>query len=217
MGSSSDRSSGRGMLHTAGTRGAVTGVVIAVLGLWSVLVPLVGPYFGYALSPAGPWTTPWAALWLQIVPGVVLLLCGIVLTLTRVRLLGLVAGVLAAAAGVWLAVGFALWPWAPGGGARVGGVAATDGVSAAELIGMAAGLGAVVALLAGLAIGRFPVRGTRDVGAAHRQDSDRRRSSSEPEPASPTGSTDRGQEAGGSAVPEPRPPEDHRVRRPTDA
>jgi hypothetical protein len=217
MASSSDRSAGRGMLRTAGTRGVVTGVVIAVLGLWSVLVPLVGPYFGYALSPAGPWTTPWAALWLQIVPGVVLLLCGVVLTLTRVRVLGLVAGVLAAAAGVWLAVGFALWPWAPGGGARVGGVAATDGVSAAEQIGMAGGLGAVVTLLAGLAIGRFSVRGTRDVGAAQRHESDRRRSSSEPDRTGPTGSSDRGPAAGDTAVPAPRPPEDHRARRPTDA
>jgi len=208
--------SGRGMLRTAGTRGVVTGIVIAVLGAWSVLVPLAGPYFGYALSPEGPWTTPWAALWLQIVPGVVLLLCGIVLTLTRRRLAGLVAGVLAAAAGVWLAVGVALWPWARVG-APVAGVPAADGISAAEQIGMASGLGAVVTLLAGLAIGRFSVRGTRDVAAAQRQESDRRGSRSEPDPASPGSSSERGPAVGGSAVPAPRRSEDHRVRRPTDA
>ena len=97
---------------------------------------------------------------------------------------GLVAGVLAAAAGVWLAVGVAVWSWAPVG-APVAGVPAADGISAAEQIGMASGLGAVVTLLAGLAIGRFSVRGTRDVAAAQRQESDRRGSRSEPAPAAP--------------------------------
>lgn len=216
MSSSADTSSGRGMLRTAGSRGVVTGVVLGVLGLWSVLVPLVGPYFGYALSPAGPWTTPWAALWLQIVPGVVLLLCGLVLTLTRRRVAGLVSGVLAAAAGLWLAVGFAVWSWAPNG-VRVEGVASADGVSAAEQIGMASGLGAVVTLLAGLAIGRFSVRGTRDVAAAERQQSGRRRSRSEPVTGSHTGSSDRGPAADGTAVPAPRQAGDHRARKPTDA
>ncbi len=206
MSSSADTSSGRGMLRTAGSRGVVTGVVLGALGLWSVLVPLAGPYFGYALSPAGPWTTPWAALWLQIVPGVVLLLCGLVLTLTQRRVAGLVAGVLAAAAGIWLAVGFALWSWTPGG-VRVDGLAGDDGVSPAELIGMASGLGAVVTLLAGLAVGRFSVRGTRDVAAAQRQESGRRRSRSESDPGSHTG----------SSVPTPRQSEDHRARKPTDA
>jgi hypothetical protein len=206
MSSSADTSPGRGTLRTAGSRGVVTGVVLGALGLWSVLVPLVGPYFGYALSPAGPWTTPWAALWLQIVPGVVLLLCGLVLTLTRRRVAGLVAGVLAAAAGLWLAVGFAVWSWAPSG-VRVEGAAGADGLSAAEQIGMASGLGAVVTLLAGLAIGRFSVRGTRDVAAAQRPESGRRRSRSEPDPGSHTG----------SSVPTPRQSEDHRARKPTDA
>ena len=216
MGSSADTSSGRGTLRTAGTRGVVTGVALGALGLWSVLVPLVGPYFGYALSPSGPWTTPWAALWLQIVPGVVLLLCGLVLTLTHRRVAGLLSGVLAAAAGLWLAVGFAVWSSAPNG-ARVDGVAGADGTSAAEQIGMASGLGAVVTLLAGLAVGRFSVRGTRDVGAAQRQESGRRRSRSEPDPGSHTGSSDPGPAARGSAVPTPRPSDDHRARKPTDA
>jgi hypothetical protein len=39
----------------------------------------------YALSPPGPWTMPWAALRLQIVPGVVLMLSGILLSLRRGR------------------------------------------------------------------------------------------------------------------------------------
>lgn len=205
MGTSADTSSGRGMLRTAGSRGVVTGVVLVALGLWSVLVPLVGPYFGYALSVAGPWTRPWAALWLQIVPGMVILLCGLVLTLTQRRLAGLVSGVLAAVAGTWLAVGFAVWSWAPDG-ARADGVGA-GGVSTAEQIGMASGLGAVVTLVAGLAVGRFSVRGTRDVSAAQRQESGWRRSASEPDPGPHTG----------SAVPTPRQSQDHRARKPTDA
>jgi hypothetical protein len=157
------------MLRIPSIRGVITGAVIGALGLWSVLVPLVGPYFGYALSPLGPWTMPWAALWLQIVPGVVLLLGGVLLVSTQRRLAGLAVGALAAATGVWLAIGSALWSWTPAG-VLVGGVAAGGGASAAEQIGMASGLGAVVTLLAGLAVGRFSVRGTRDVAAAHQQE-----------------------------------------------
>lgn len=214
----SSSSPGRGILRTAGSRGVITGAVIAALGLWSVLVPLIGPYFGYALSPAGPWTRPWAAFWLQIVPGVVLLLAGIQLVLTRRRVGGLAAGTIAAAAGLWLAVGSALWTSTPPG-VLVGGMAAGDGVSAAEQIGMASGLGAVVTLLAGLAVGRFAVRGTRDVAAAQQQDRWDRRPEPRPDPTIHTGSPDRGPGPadGRSAVPPPRTSDDRRARKPTDA
>lgn len=223
MSSSAHTTPGRGLLRTASTRGVVTGAVLAALGLWSVLVPLIGPYFGYALSPAGPWTRPWAALWLQIVPGGALLLAGILLMLTQHRLAGLAAGALAAAAGAWLAVGFALWSWKPAG-TLVGGAAAGDGISAAEQIGMASGLGAVVTLLAGLAVGRFTVRGTRDVAAADRQRRQHRWEGHTGSGSDPVTRVDRGttREPGPAgarpAVPPPRQPGDRQARRkPTDA
>ncbi|MDD7933133.1 hypothetical protein [Actinomycetospora straminea] len=189
------------------------GAAITVLGLWSLLVPLVGPYFGYALSPAGPWTRPWAALWLQIVPGVVILLAGIALVVTRRRLVGLVSAALAGAAGLWLTAGVALWPWTPSG-VLVGGVTG-DGISAAERLGMASGLGAVTTLLAGLAFGRFSVRSTRDVGA-QQTPTPGTRAAAGPEPATHTGS-DRSGWGGRAAVPRPRRPDDHPARKPTEA
>jgi hypothetical protein len=208
---------GRGVVRTAGSRGVVSGALLALLGLWSVLVSLVGPYFGYALSPAGAWTAPWALLWLQIVPGAALLLAGIGLMLTGFRVVGLVAGALAAATGLWLAVGPALWSW-PSTVALAGTPGA--GVSAAEEIGMATGLGAVVTLLAGLALGRFSVRGTRDVTAAHQRGREDGREAPRPAPGSHDA---RPAEPGGgpgadrTAVPEARRPEEHRADRPTDA
>ncbi|PVZ06398.1 hypothetical protein [Actinomycetospora cinnamomea] len=213
MSTHTDESPRGGKLRTAGTRGALTGTAITVLGLWSLLVPLIGPYFGYALSPEGPWTRPWAALWLQIVPGVVLLLGGIVLVLTRRRLLGLVAAALAAAAGLWLAIGFALWPWAPTG-VPVGGFAG-EGISAVEQIGMASGLGAVVTLLAGLAFGRFSVRSTRDVAAAQQEES-QARSTNGSDTATRSGSPESGW-GGRPTVPSPRHADDRQARRPSDA
>jgi hypothetical protein len=89
----------------------------------------------------------------------------------------------------------------------VGGEVGADGVTAAEQIGMASGLGAAVTLLAGMAIGRFSVRGTRDVAAALRQESERRWSRSEPDPSSTTA----------SSVTPPRWSEDHRAGKASDA
>ena len=205
MGTSADAPPARWVLLAPSTRGVITGAVITALGLWSVLVPLVGPYFGYALSPVGPWTMPWAALGLQIVPGGVLLLAGILLILTQRRLAGLAAGTLAAAAGLWLAVGSALWFSTPAW-VLLGGVATGGGASTAEQIGMASGLGAVVTLLAGVAVGRFSVCGARDVAAAREQGTGAWPSGPEPDPAIHTGSADRapGSDGADSAVPAQR-------------
>src|SRR5260370_106681 len=66
------------------SRGAVSGVLLILLGAWGGLVPFVGPYFGYAYTPDKAWHFTLARLWLEIVPGAAAVLGG-VLVAVRAR------------------------------------------------------------------------------------------------------------------------------------
>ena len=44
------------MLQVPRSRGAVSGLLLVLLGLWGALIPLVGPYFHYAYTPTSAWT-----------------------------------------------------------------------------------------------------------------------------------------------------------------
>src|SRR5262249_52014882 len=44
------------MLQVPRSRGAVSGLLLVLLGLWGALIPLVGPYFHYAYTPDSAWT-----------------------------------------------------------------------------------------------------------------------------------------------------------------
>jgi hypothetical protein len=57
-----------GMLRIPRTRGAVSGVLLILLGVWGGLVPFVGPYFHYAYTPDRAWAYTSGRLWLSIVP-----------------------------------------------------------------------------------------------------------------------------------------------------
>ena len=50
MADTTTRSRG-GALHIPRSRGAASGLLVIVLGLWGALVPFVGPYFNFAFSP----------------------------------------------------------------------------------------------------------------------------------------------------------------------
>src|SRR5260370_37361582 len=51
------------------SRGAVSGVLLILLGAWGGLVPFVGPYFRYAYAPDTAWHFTLGRLWLAPVPG----------------------------------------------------------------------------------------------------------------------------------------------------
>ena len=48
-----DSRSGFGSLHMPRSRGAVSGLLLIILGVWGALIPFVGPYFHFAYTP-GP-------------------------------------------------------------------------------------------------------------------------------------------------------------------
>jgi len=150
-----------GTLRVRRTRGALSGVLLVLLGLWGALIPFIGPYFHYAYTPNKAWHYTTGRLWLDILPGLAVLVGGVFVLISRHRLIGVLAAWLAAAGGAWFAVGGLVareWTSLPSAGTPVGGPARM----VVEQIGFFTGLGVVTAFLAGLAMGRFTVIAARD-------------------------------------------------------
>jgi len=185
------------MLQVPRSRGAVSGLLLVLLGLWGALIPLVGPYFHYAYTPDAAWTLTAGRVWLEIVPGLATLLGGMILLASASRPLAMFGAELAAAAGAWFALGMViipLWPAArtldPGSPAGT-----TTVLRQLEHLGFYTGLGVVIVFVAALALGRLTVVGVRDAALAERA-----APAAEPEPvaadAAATGPISRGTTTG---------------------
>jgi hypothetical protein len=146
----------------------VAGPLLILLGVWGAFIPFVGPYFGYAFTPATPWVFTWGRFWLEVLPGIATVVGGVILTGTANRASANLGGWLATAAGAWFVVGPPLWSVIFGDPAPIGTPLGAIRQQALEQIGFQVGLGALIVLLAALAVGRVGVRGARDVDAAHR-------------------------------------------------
>ena len=158
------------MLQVPRSRGAVSGLLLVLLGLWGALIPLVGPYFHYAYTPDSAWTLTAGRVWLEIVPGAATFVGGIILLVSASRPLAMFGAYLAAAGGAWFALGMViipLWPAAstldPGSPAG-----ATTALRQLEHLGFYTGLGVVIVFIAALALGRLAVVGVRDARLAER-------------------------------------------------
>src|SRR5262249_34071537 len=92
-------------MRIARSTGAVSGVLIALLGIWGALIPFVGPYFDYSFGINTSWHYSTDRLWLNIIPGLVAMLAGILLLAARTRPAGVFAGWVAVVAGAWFAIG----------------------------------------------------------------------------------------------------------------
>ncbi|EUA34713.1 hypothetical protein I552_5502 [Mycobacterium xenopi 3993] len=55
-------------LHMPRSRGAITGLLLVLLGAWGALIPFVGPYLDFAYTPNQPWTWTAARGWLEVFP-----------------------------------------------------------------------------------------------------------------------------------------------------
>ncbi len=113
-------------LRVRRSRGALSGVLLVLLGVWGALIPFVGPYFHYAYTPDRTWAVTAGRMWLEVLPGAVALVSGIVVLVSRLRPLAVFAAWLAALAGAWFAVGSVVaahWTTLPAAGTPVGGSA----------------------------------------------------------------------------------------------
>ena len=145
-----------GMLQMRRSRGALSGLLLVLLGLWGALIPFVGPYFHYAYTPDTGWTYTTARLWLEILPGAAVFLGGVLLIIARSRYVALFGAMLAAAAGAWFVLGTGLSPlW--NNHVTLGGspASATVYMRIMEQLGFFSALGVVIVFIAAMAIGRI--------------------------------------------------------------
>jgi hypothetical protein len=145
-----------GMLQMRRSRGAASGFLLVLLGLWGALIPFIGPYFHYAYSPDTAWTYTTARLWLEVLPGAAVFLGGVLLIIATGRHVALFGAILAAAAGAWFTLGTILSPlW--NNNVALGGspVSSTQFMRIMEQLGFYSALGLVIVFIAAAAFGRI--------------------------------------------------------------
>jgi hypothetical protein len=150
-------------LHVPRTRGAASGLLIVLLGIWGGLVPFVGPFFGYSFTPDLTWHWTTGRLLLEVLPAVATVVGGLALMGSASRISGWAGAWLAAAGGAWFVTGqwFSML-WNDGVMQAGAPTATTDLGQVAEWVGFFLGLGVVIVFLAGTALGRMSVVSVRD-------------------------------------------------------
>ena len=155
-----------GMLRIPRSRGALSGVLLILLGAWGGLIPFIGPYFHYAYTPPSAWSYTPGRFWLEILPAAGAVAGGLILLASASRPAALFGAWLAAISGAWFALGPLIGPIWPGhqlsAGTPVGGAITRS----LEQIGFFTGLGLAVAFVAAVALGRLTVIAARDTRAA---------------------------------------------------
>src|SRR5580698_4375139 len=152
------------------SRGAVSGVLLILIGAWGGLAPFVGPYFRFAYTPDKAWAYTSGRLWLSIVPGAAALL----VTSGAHRAVGCFGAFIAALGGAWFIVGGPVIALAVKSGSIRPGAPLTGGLGSLssatrvflEQFAFFTGIGVLILFLAALALGRFSVVGVRDAALA---------------------------------------------------
>jgi hypothetical protein len=158
--------SGFGSLHMPRSRGAVSGLLLIILGVWGALIPFIGPYFHFAYTPDQMWAWSSARGWLEVFPGAVAAAGGVLLLISGNRATAMLGGWLAVIAGAWFVVGRTLASTLQLGsvGQPIG---ATDAKRALLEIAYFSGLGALIVFLGAAALARMSVRSARDLEYEH--------------------------------------------------
>ena len=151
--------------HMPRTRGALMGLLLILLGAWGALVPFFGPNidWAYMADPAWTWTT--AKGWLEVLPGAVTALGGLLLLVSGNRGSAVFGGWLAVLGGAWFVVGRVFASTLNIGDVGQP-VASTELKRALLEVTYFTGLGALIVFLGGAALARVAVRHARDVAVA---------------------------------------------------
>jgi hypothetical protein len=157
-----DTRSGFGSLHMPRSRGAVSGLLLIILGVWGALIPFIGPYFHFAYTPDQVWAWSTARAWLEVFPGATTAVGGFLLLVSGNRATAMFGAWLAVIAGAWFVVGRTL-----ASVLRLGDIghpiAVTDAKRAVIEISYFSGLGALIVFLGGAVLARVSVRTARDL------------------------------------------------------
>jgi hypothetical protein len=156
------------------SRGALSGVLLILLGAWGGLAPFVGPYFHFAYTPDKAWAYNSGRLYLSVVPGAAVLLGGLLAAAATHRGVGGFGAFLAVLGGAWFVVGAgvsavflksaSISPGSPLGG-TLGSLSAAD-KTFLEQLAFFTGIGVLILFFAATALGRFSVVGVRDAALA---------------------------------------------------
>lgn len=154
------------------SRGAISGILLVLLGAWGAIAPFVGSYFNFTYTPDTAWHWTAARGWFQVLPGAVTFLGGLLLLFGRGRAITLLGAWLGILAGAWFVIGPPLSAELTLGHLGVP-VGTSSGQRAAETLGLFTGLGAVIIFLAAAAFGRLSVVTVRDMRLAERRQAER--------------------------------------------
>ncbi|MBX6390074.1 MAG: MFS transporter [Frankia sp.] len=152
---------GGGRWRIPRSRGALTGLLLMILGAWGAIIPFVGPAANFGFGGTQTWSWTAARFWLEVLPGIACFVGGLLLAVSANRGTAMVGAWLAIAAGVWFIIGPTLaGPWSLGNlGTPMGG----SGKQAVTWLAFFYALGAAILYLASTAQGRLSVRSLRDI------------------------------------------------------
>jgi len=156
-----------GRLTIARSRGAFSGIVLIALGIWGAVIAFAGPSFDFAYNPdqGSAWSA--ARGWLEVLPGAVTVIGGLLLVRSTNRATAMLGAWLAIVAGAWFVVGRVVATTLTIG--EIGApVAPTEAKAAWLELTYFYGLGALIIFLGATALGRVSVRSVRDVAAIER-------------------------------------------------
>lgn len=157
-----------GRLSMPRSRGAASGLLLVLLGIWGALIPFVGPYFDFAFTPDQAWVWTAARGWLEVLPGATAAVGGLLLLFSANRATALLGAWLAVVAGAWFVVGRALAGPLGIGDAGMP-IAVTDAKRVSLELAYFSGLGALIVFLGAVAVGRLSLRSVRDFEYAERR------------------------------------------------
>jgi hypothetical protein len=156
-----------GRMQIPRSRGAASGFLLILLGVWGALIPFVGPYLNFVYGPSQEWVWTAARGWLEVLPGAATAVGGLLLVVSGNRATAMFGGWLTVLAGAWFVVGRAFA--GPLGLGDPGSPVAVREVKRLALeLAYFSGLGALIVFLGALALGRLSVRSVRDIQHAHR-------------------------------------------------
>ena len=158
-----------GRMRVPRSRGALSGGLLLILGIWGLLVPLVGPYVNFGYTPDAAFHFSSGRIWLEVLPGAVAAVGGLLLLVAANRLVTSFGAWMGVAAGAWFVVGPTLERLLHLGSVGIPIHKTTLG-STLETLLLFTGLGALILFLGALAVGRLGVVSVRDVKAAQRRE-----------------------------------------------
>ncbi len=150
------------------SRGALSGALLILLGIWGALVPLTGPYLHFAFTPDRPWVVTTGRVWLEFLPAAVAVIGGIVMLTSRFRPGAMTGAALAGISGAWFAFGSHLTGLLMRNPPVAGSPAGDHLRQTIEQLGFFTGLGVVIICVASFALGRLSLVSARDLKLAER-------------------------------------------------